>query len=345
MKIWSALAVVMAAMWLVVAAPSNVRAVYAQSQDNVYSWSEVPQSQHIPITRALFDRGGYQLYDQEGEIIAIPFTSNSLSVMKFKRSRTGDMYMVNRGDYPVLYVPENGYLENATVSGAYWYPFAHGYNPPHPVYMSFAPSFADYDSMGWYPGMACYGGYYSNDYIGAGAVFGLAVGLSFLIGGHNYNGWQPYYSYWHGHPTNYRTGWHNRQVYGWAGRPGGGRVFGGGGHQFGGGGHQFGGGQHQFGGGNNHPLFGGGNNHPQFGGGGNNHPLFSGGGNNHPHFSGGGNSHPLFSGGGGGNNHPQFSGGGGSHNFGGGNSGSHNSSGGGNKGGGNKGGDNHDHNH
>ena len=94
------------------------------AQDSVFNWSEVPQNQQVPITRGVFDKGGYQLYDTQGETIIVPFTNQNLYVMKFGQSDDGSMYFVNENGVPVLYVPQDGYLENASASGARWYPFS-----------------------------------------------------------------------------------------------------------------------------------------------------------------------------------------------------------------------------
>ncbi|MGO8671399.1 MAG: hypothetical protein ACLQVD_08570 [Capsulimonadaceae bacterium] len=216
-------------VWMLTSAPSSMQAVYAATQNTVFNWTEIPQNQDVPITSAVFDRGGYQLHDTAGETIAIPYSGNSLCALKFARSNTGSMYLVNEGGCsPVLYVPAHGDLQSATVPNARWYPFNQGYDPPYPVYMSIAPSMQYYDRMGWYPGMCCYGGYESNNYIGVDASFGVDIGMIFLIGGHHYDGWGSYYSYYGNHGTNYHMSYYNQQVYGWAGHPSPGRSFTGG---------------------------------------------------------------------------------------------------------------------
>jgi hypothetical protein len=180
----------------------------------------------VPIVNATFDRGGYQLQDTAGETIVVPFANNSMCALKFGVSTTGNMYFVNAGDAPVLYVPSQGYLENATAPGARWYPFyRNNYVPSQPVYMSVAPNVTNYYQMGWYPGMYCYGGYESDVYLGGGVSFGLGMGLSFLIGGQNYNGWSSYSSYYHHHHSDYQMGYRNQQAYTWAARTNTGRSF------------------------------------------------------------------------------------------------------------------------
>ncbi len=135
-------------------------AAYSSSASNVFGWQEVPAEQQVPIERAVFDHGGYQLYDSVGETIVVPFSNNNLYVMKFGVSQTGSMYFVNSGDAPILYLPENGYLQNATCSGGRWYPFTERWHPATPVYLGCAPSWSAYTSIGWYPGMYCHGGYW-----------------------------------------------------------------------------------------------------------------------------------------------------------------------------------------
>ena len=97
--------------------------------DTTFQWTEVPQNQRVPLTRAVFDQNGYQLFDTAGETVLVPFADNNLYVMKFAPSDDGTLYLVNDGNVPVLYVPQGGYLENATVAGARWYPFPETFRP------------------------------------------------------------------------------------------------------------------------------------------------------------------------------------------------------------------------
>ena len=73
--------------------------------DSTFQWTEVPQNQKVPLTRAVFDQNGYQLFDTAGETVLVPFTNNNLYVMKFAPSDDGTLYLINQGDTPVLYVP------------------------------------------------------------------------------------------------------------------------------------------------------------------------------------------------------------------------------------------------
>jgi hypothetical protein len=184
------------------------------SLDTVFNWSEIPQNQEVPITRAVFDQGGYQLYDTVGETVVVPFTDQNLYIMKFGLSKTGDMYFVNDNGVPVLYVPKDGYLENATVSGAKWYPFSADFQPSEPVYMGIAPNWPDYVDMGWYPDMNCYGGYWCS-YPGDSFIV-ATVGFVFIIGGHDYYGWHQFHDYCLDHRPPFHTTFRDRDVYQWA---------------------------------------------------------------------------------------------------------------------------------
>ena len=254
------------------------------SANSVFNWQEIPANQQVPLTRAAFDQGGYQLYDQVGETIIVPFTNQNLYVMKFAESPNGTLYFVNEGGYPVLYVPKNGYLENATVAGAHWFPFGQDFHPTEPVFLGIAPSWSDYIAMGWYPDAAFYGGYYGRTSFLEGGLFLPSVGLFFQIGGHPYYGWNGYHRYYSEHPDFYHTGYYRHDFYNWAGRPR--DSF----HPFRGTGH-FGGADHGY---YAHRTFGGTNNfagHQGFGSGRTFRGTFNSGQNNHG-FSG----HQGFSG-------------------------------------------------
>ena len=229
----------------------------AVDQDSVFNWSQVPSNQQVDIQRATFDKGGYVLYDTSGDTIVIPFVNNNLYVMKFARSDNGDMYFVNDGTSPILYVPVGGYLENATVPGAHWCPITDDFQPDQPVYMGIAPSWNDYVSMGWYPDFVCNGGYYCDVAYGAGDFF-PCDGFGFVIGGFSCSGWNDYRSYCIDNRPPFRTRFFNHGYYAHgigfghtfpdrAFRNSGDRI-GGGGHDFNGGTHDFNGGAHTFGG-------------------------------------------------------------------------------------------------
>ena len=209
--------------------------------DSVFNWQEIPANQQVPLTRASFDQGGYQLYDAVGETIVVPFTHENLYVMKFAASPNGTLYFENEGGYPVLYVPRGGYLENATVSGARWYPFGQDFHPAEPVFLGIAPSYDEFLNLGWYPDTFFYGGFYGHTSFISGGVFLPTIGLFFEVGGHPYYGWNAYHNYYFAHPGFYRTNYFNRDFYHYAGShytqfaPG--RRFGGyaGGHSYAGG--------------------------------------------------------------------------------------------------------------
>ena len=218
---------------------------------SVFSWQEIPTNQRVPIQRAVFDQGGYQLYDTVGETIAVPFANNNLYVMKFAVSPDGSTYFINDGNSPILFLPRNAYLDNASVSGARWYPFSDSFHPTQPVFLGIAPSYDDYCGMGWYPNMFFYGGYYNSFGFG---LFTPTLGLFINIGGSPYYGWGGYESYFGGHPGFYRTGYYHPYVYAYAGRQyWGGRTFRG----YGGGGYAY-----------NHGGYGGYGANRGFGGGG-----------------------------------------------------------------------------
>ena len=167
-----------------------------QSGGQVYNWTDVPVGQQVPIQRAVFDGGGYQLSSPEGTIV-VPFANQNMYVMKFGQSPNGTEYFVNSGSVPTLYLPPSGYLDNAGQNGARWYPFPQSYAYNNPVYVSPAPSYSAYQGMGWYPGMSSYGGYYGYSPL---SIIGPMVGLHFLIGGSPYYGWNSYHSYYSSHP-------------------------------------------------------------------------------------------------------------------------------------------------
>lgn len=163
----------------------------------VYQWQDVPVGQQVPVTRAVFDQGGYQLYCQTGETIVVPFVNQNMYVMKFGQSADGSTYFVNDGQVPTLYIPRGGSLENTVAQGARWYPFPQNYAYTQPVYMGLAPTWNDYLGMGWYPGMSYYGGYWGYH---PGLAFSPMPGLMINIGGHPYYGWSAYRSYYYANP-------------------------------------------------------------------------------------------------------------------------------------------------
>jgi len=171
---------------------------------NVFQWQDVPANQQVPIVRATFDQGGYQIFAQSGETIVVPFVNNNLYAMKFGRSNNGN-YFVNENGVPTLYLMPGQGLENAAAQGAMWYPIPQNYNYTQPMYVALAPSWNDYTSMGWYPGMTYYGGMwgytpYSHTWM---------PGFYISIGGHRYTDYGGYHSYYMSTPGYIR----NRVVY------------------------------------------------------------------------------------------------------------------------------------
>src|SRR5207247_9122596 len=70
------------------APPGGMQPAGAPSM-GVYQWQDVPQGQQVPVSRATFDQGGYQVYAASGETIVVPFANQNLYAMKFGRSYTG----------------------------------------------------------------------------------------------------------------------------------------------------------------------------------------------------------------------------------------------------------------
>ena len=217
--------------------PMDASGGSGQMGGQAYHWTEVPVNQQVQIERAVFDQGGYQLFSPQGTIV-VPFANQNLYVMKFGQSGTGGLYFTNNGQYPTLYVPPGGYLDNASQPGAHWYPFPQNYVYTQPVYVGLAPSWSAFSGMGWYPGMSYYGGYWGyNPY----SMIGPMVGLHFLIGGSPYYGWNSYHSYYSSHPYGYSPmRVVNRTVYNQAGRSAFNNSAGFGRHSFGSAGSTFG---------------------------------------------------------------------------------------------------------
>ena len=185
------------------------------SNGEVYQWQDVPKTQEIGITRAVFDQGGYQLYAATGETIVVPFANQNMYVMKFGKSAGSSMYFVNDGVSPTLYVPNGASLENAAAQGAKWFPFPQNYVYSRPVYMGLAPTWGDYAAMAWYPGMMFYGGYYGYRPWMPGLMYSPMMGLNINIGGRPYYGWNSYSTYYRSNPGG-RMNWSSRPGYNYA---------------------------------------------------------------------------------------------------------------------------------
>lgn len=199
------------------APPIQMNSESTSGVSSVFNWQEVPQNQNVPIERAVFDQGGYQLFDTSGETIVVPFKNDNLYVMEFAVSDDGSTYFVNTGSEPVLYLPEDGYLSNASDSGGHWYPFTRQWHPSEPVFIGIAPSWSAYAGMGWYPNMAYYGGYWSQRPYIAGGVDFVSSGLSIQIGGAQFGGWADYSNYYGSHPAPYGVTIVNQNAYRWGG--------------------------------------------------------------------------------------------------------------------------------
>ena len=166
---------------------------------NVYDWQTVPAEQRVPVQRAVFDQGGYQIYTQEGTIV-VPFANQNLYVMKFGRSPDGQTYFVNENNAPVLYLANGFGLENASAQGAFWYPLPQSYAASAPVYVGLAPSWSAFSGMGWYPGMAYYGGLYTPFWHPGLMVSTWTPGFVINIGGRPFTNYTSYTSYYNRTP-------------------------------------------------------------------------------------------------------------------------------------------------
>ncbi len=168
---------------------------YSPPVSNVFDWRSVPRGQRLPVERAAFDREGYQITTPDGTIL-VPFANQNLYVMKFARSFRGGTYFVNQGDAPVLYLADGFGLQNAAAQNAVWYPLPPAYQPQNPVYVGLAPSWNDYTGMGWYPGMAYYGGVVSPFYRPGLIFHAWTPGYRVNIGGRNYANYRAYTNYY-----------------------------------------------------------------------------------------------------------------------------------------------------
>jgi hypothetical protein len=190
--------------------------VSISTRSSVYNYSEIPMGVDVPIASAVFDRGGYQLYDTNGETIVVPFSHNNFYVLRYAVSWDDCEHFRYTSDGPVLFLPPGAGVANGFCPGAYWYPITQYYEPSTPVYIGIAPSWGDFVSMGWYPGMYYRGGYGWH----SGGVAVALAGLTIVLGGGNsYSGWGGYQSYYHVHPAPYHTTYYQQNVYSWAQHP------------------------------------------------------------------------------------------------------------------------------
>lgn len=173
----------------------------SSSSDMIFNWKEIPVDTKVPLTKATFDQGGYQLYDEVGETIVVPFDNNNLYVMKFAQTTEPNFYFTNQDGVPVLYVPAGGYLENAAVPGATWFPFSEKFHPAQPVFIGIAPSWTAFVSMAWYPNMVVHCGYWTSRPYVSGVIVTPAFAFSIVLGGTHYHGWNPYLGYVRVHPA------------------------------------------------------------------------------------------------------------------------------------------------
>lgn len=176
-----------------------------QAGNSVFQWQDVPPGQQVPVARAAFDQGGYQIYAQTGETIVVPFVNNNMYVMKFGRTN-GQSYFINENGVPTLYLQPGAGLANAAAQGAMWYPIPQNYAYSQPMYVAVAPTWNDYVNMGWYPGMTYYGGMWGYTPY---SHFSWMPGFYISIGGRRYSDYGGYYHYYTTTPGYIR----NRVVY------------------------------------------------------------------------------------------------------------------------------------
>ena len=172
---------------------------YSPPVMNVFNWRSVPVGQRVPVERAAFDRDGYQITTPDG-VIVIPFANQNLYVLKFARSQNGGTYFENQGAAPALYLASGFGLANAAAQNAMWYPLPDSYQPASPVYVGLAPSWNEYASMGWYPGMNYYGGLYSPYYHPGMMFHSWTPGYVVNVGGRRYANYRSYTNYYHATP-------------------------------------------------------------------------------------------------------------------------------------------------
>ncbi len=172
-----------------------LRGSYSDRYDDSISWRELREGRDIRITRACFDQDGYQLFDTRGQVISVPFEGNNLYVMRFGRTN-GGMYFTVENGAPTLYLSGSSYLENLAASGARWYPLPQRYDYVRPVYVGLAPTWSDYCSMGWYPGMTFYGGYCDYQPWRYGSRFAPMSTLTISVGNVSWTRWDDYCDYW-----------------------------------------------------------------------------------------------------------------------------------------------------
>jgi hypothetical protein len=171
-------------------------------------WSDMPISQKVPIAQAAIYPEGYQLVETNGNSILVPFDYDrkNIYVMRFGVSPGNTAYFTNQGDYPALYLPQDGYLYNGTLPGTRWYPFPTTFHPSQPVFIGVTGAFGGFQKMGWYPGMYYYGGFWSSTPWMPGQHFSPTPGQVVVIGGTRFTNWRDFRNYWTSHPTDQNFG-------------------------------------------------------------------------------------------------------------------------------------------
>jgi hypothetical protein len=170
-----------------------------------YDWRSLPSWQKITVKRAWFDLNGYELEDAAGNGILIPFHNQTTYVMKFCLASDGRMSVENQGNYPVLYLPVEASIKNATVPRAHWYPFNSQFHPSATVFLSMVPTWDAFVNMPWFEGMDYYGGYWNALPFWPGTFLPPSLGLAVVIRSERCESWDAYRKYCSAHAGSYRT--------------------------------------------------------------------------------------------------------------------------------------------
>ena len=173
------------------------------SGQNVFQWQgRAHKNRQVPITRAVFDQGGYQLYDNTGETIVVPFANQNLYVMRFGQS-SGGTYFVQRRQFHTDALHSARRLSGKCGS-------ARGQMVSLPAELClFRPGLCRPRAI--VVGLCRHGLVSGHDLLRRGTTgnhpwsvglsFSPLPGLYFSIFNHPYYGWNSYHSYYSYHPT------------------------------------------------------------------------------------------------------------------------------------------------
>ena len=184
--------------------PRNRDGVIRVRPHVAYDWRSLPSWQKITVKRAWFDLNGYELEDAAGNGILIPFHNQTTYVMKFCLASDGRMSVENQGNYPVLYLPVEASIKNATVPRAHWYPFNSQFHPSATVFLSMVPTWDAFVNMPWFEGMDYYGGYWNALPFSPGTFLPPSLGLAVVIRSERCDSWATYRKYCSSHTGSYR---------------------------------------------------------------------------------------------------------------------------------------------